>query len=102
MHGVFGNGDFYVLQKQADVVVRRLPLQKFFDLRFERQQQCEFARQLGQVAVGKLLEANLAVLGWAAIAHKSSDKNRIIFGQKTDGSPTNCRQPSDKLRTQKF
>jgi len=44
MHGVFGNGDFYVLQKQADVVVRRLPFQKFFDLRFERQQQCELAR----------------------------------------------------------
>ena len=91
MHGVFGDGDFHVFQKQADVVVRRLPVQKSFDLRFERQQQCELARQLGLVAVGKLLEANLAVLGWAAIAHKSSDKNRIIFGRKSDELPTHRR-----------
>ena len=63
MHSVFGNDNFYVFQKQPNVVVRCLPCQKFFNLGFEREQQRELAREFGLVAAGKLLKAALAVLG---------------------------------------
>ena len=62
IHGVFGNNDVCILQKQSDVVIGCPPCQKPFDLSFERKQQREFARKFGLVAAGKLLEASLGCL----------------------------------------
>lgn len=61
----------HIPQKQPDVVIGRFPLSKLLDLLFVGKHLRQLGRQFWLVAAGKLLEANLGVLEWRFVAHKT-------------------------------
>jgi len=58
-----GDGDVRILQKQPDVVIGRFSRAKLLDFLFEGEHLRQLEWQFGLIAIGKLLESNLGVLG---------------------------------------